>query len=811
MKLPVKPDNIPQELKIHNNWIVWKSEPVDSSDKLTKIPYQRNGRKAASTIPATWTNFPAAVSAYQAGRGKYDGIGFCLTEDTPIGIDLDHCRCPAFVNHDIEIISPWAQDIINKVESYTEASPSGRGIRIFANGGKLPDGGRKKGDFEIYQSGRYLTVTGNHIAGTPTEIMNRPDIINAVHKQIFSDTIDKGKPVIFQPAANMSITDTLEKAYRSKNGDKIRALYSGDYSLYPSPSEADLALCSHLSFWFSNDAGLIDQAFRASGLFRPKWDKKHFANGQTYGQSVIEKATQSNKETYTGRGTHHIEAMPALQTWDEPVLFSSIHTPDISTDLLPGFLGDYCRAVSETTQTPPGLAAMMGISVVSACVQKRFEVSPYEGYVEPINVWTCSGSEPGTRKTAIKNMLTLPMTQWEKEKADEMKLDIQKVKHTREINQKRIDQLKAKASKPETEQVEREAYKNQILEIENSTPEDLLSPRLWTDDVTPERLQDLLCDHNERMSLISDEGGTFEVMAGLYNNGRSNVNVFLQAHAGSPIRVDRQGRFVTMNKPALTFGLTVQPQVIADLAQGNKARFRGNGLLARFLYCMPKSTVGHRDVTLRISIPETIKTAYYDGIFKLLNIPPVYDIQGCEQARILTLHPEALTEWQRFSGYIESKQGENGEFFSFQDWTSKLPGAALRIAGLFHVIEHGEKTPIIMPNTIERALDLSQLLISHARAAFDLMGSEQAVSDAKIIFTWLTGFTQDRFTQREALKKHEGRFKRLERLKKGLDVLTERHIISTPQTTATGDKGGRPGTYYLINPVVRGGGCYELA
>jgi hypothetical protein len=90
------------------------------------------------------------------------------------------------------------------------------------------------------------------------------------------------------------------------------------------------------------------------------------------------------------------------------------------------------------------------------------------------------------------------------------------------------------------------------------------------------------------------------------------------------------------------------------------------------------------------------------------------------------------------------------------------------------------------------------------------MGSEQAVSDAKIIFTWLTGFTQDRFTQREALKKHEGRFKRLERLKKALDVLIERHIISPPQASH-GDKGGRPGTYYLINPVIRGGGCYELA
>lgn len=799
-------ENIPKELKDRPQWVLWKKEKIDGRE--TKIPYQRNGRKAASTIPDTWTNFPAAVSAYQGGRGKYDGIGFCLTEDAPIGIDLDHVRCPAFSNDGIQIIMPWAKDIINRVDSYTEASPSGKGIRIFAKGGKLPDSGRKKGDFEIYQSGRYLTVTGNHINGTPKDIMDRPDVIKAVFNDIFGTANDKGAEEKTQPRANMSVKNILEKAFDSKNGTAIQSLYSGDYSGYPSQSEADLALCSHLAFWLKNDTALIDTAFRASGLFRPKWDKKHHADGSTYGQWTIKKALEGNREAYTG-GDERAQATQS-ETGDEPVLFSSIHTPEISTDLLPGFLGDYCRAVSESTQTPPGLAAMMGISVVSACVQKRFEVSPYEGYVEPVNIWTCSGSEPGTRKTAVKNLLTLPMTQWEKEKADEMKLDIQKIKTTRDINQKHIDQLKMRASKPETEPADRESYKNQILEIENNTPDELLAPRLWTDDVTPERLQDLLCDHNERMSLISDEGGTFEVMAGLYNNGRSNVNVFLQAHAGSPIRVDRQGRFVTLNKPALTFGLTVQPQVIADLVQGNKARFRGNGMLARFLYCMPKSTVGHRDVTLHTSIPETIKTAYHEGIFKLLNIPPVYDEQKNEQARILTLHPEALTAWQKFSGYIESKQGEEGEFFSFQDWTSKLPGAALRLAGLFHVIEHGEKTPIIMFNTIERALDLSERLISHARAAFDLMGSDQTVSDAKIIYLWLSRLHKDRFTQRDALKKHEGRFKRLERLKKGLDVLTERHIISPPQTSH-GDKGGRPGVYYLINPAIRGGGNYGMA
>jgi putative DNA primase/helicase len=804
MILPINQESIPRELKNLNNWLVWKSTPVEGRDKPTKVPYQTNGRKAASTIPETWTNFQNAYAAYKTGH--YDGIGFALTPETPIGIDLDHCRCPAFPN--IEIIAPWAMDIIKDVNSYTEASPSGKGIRIFANGGKLPAGGRKKGDFEIYQSGRYLTVTGDHIKGTPKEIMNRPDILDAVFSEIFGK--DKDAEEKTQLRSNMGVTDILEKAFASKSGEKIRKLYNGDHSDYPSPSEADLSLCSHLAFWFGNDAAMIDTAFRASGLYRPKWDKKHHANGSTYGQWTIRKAIEGNQETYTGGCEHGAHATQS-ESWEEPVLFGSMDTPEISAGILPGFLGEYCAAVSEATQTPPALAVAMGLSVIATCIQKRFEVSPYEGYTEPTNIWTCSGSDPGTRKTAVKTALTLPLTHWEKEEADAMKTDLLRVKHTRDINLKRIDQLRAKAAKPETEAAVRENCMREIMSIENDTPEELLSPRLWTDDVTPERLQGLLCDHGERMSLISDEGGTFEVMAGLYNNGRSNVNVYLQAHAGAETRVDRQGRLVILHQPALTFGLTVQPQVIADLVQGNKARFRGNGMLARFLYFMPKSNVGHRDVTRHTSVPESIKAAYNDGIFKLLYIPPVFDEYGQERARILTLNPDALSAWMQFSAYIESKQGEDGEYHSIRDWTSKLPGAALRIAGIFHLVEHGEQTPIISKDTIGKALDLSELLISHARAAFDLMGSEQAVNDAKIVFTWLRSLPGDHFTQREALKKHEGRFKRLERLKKGLDVLTERHIISTPQTTATGDKGGRPGIYYLINPAIRGGGSHGMA
>jgi putative DNA primase/helicase len=317
-----------------------------------------------------------------------------------------------------------------------------------------------------------------------------------------------------------------------------------------------------------------------------------------------------------------------------------------------------------------------------------------------------------------------------------------------------------------------------------------------------------MADNNERIALISAEGGIFEVIAGLYSGGKSNINVILQSHAGEPVRVERQGRSVVMNKPALTFGLTVQPSIIADLAAGNKARFRGNGMLARLLFCIPKSTVGSRDVSRRKPIPDRVRSEYHSLMNQLLAIHPLSDESGKERPRILMLAPDALKAWIVFSQYIESKQGQYGEFHSIQDWTGKLPGAALRIAGLCHVVEHGEATTVINKPTIEKALDLAELLIAHAKAAFAMMGSDPAIPDAKFVLPWILNNGAESFRRNELHTALHGRFTRVDRLISALKVLSERHIISDPIERPTGR---RPEIVYMVNPAILKGGNHGLA
>ncbi len=181
-----------------------------------------------------------------------------------------------------------------------------------------------------------------------------------------------------------------------------------------------------------------------------------------------------------------------------------------------------------------------------------------------------------------------------------------------------------------------------------------------------------------------------------------------------------------------------------------------------------------------------------------MNIPAITDKNGVEQPRILTLAPDAREDWFDLSQSIENKQGINGEFEPIQDWTGKLPGAVLRIAGLLHVVEFGD-TGVIGQSTMTRAISLAHLLIDHAKAAFDSMGADQSTDDAKAVLRWITEHNHRSFSRRDCHNALQGRFRKIERLNKALSVLSDRVIISTPIKVQTG---GRPSMSYEVNPSI---------
>jgi len=148
--------SIPDELKVLKQWVNWRPEQRSGDSKPTKIPVNpRTGRLASSTNADTWTDFSSACERAHSSNGQL-GIGFVFTPNDPyVGVDLDHCRDPVTGEMD-----EWAQEIIDVLNSYTEISPSGTGVKIICKGTK-PGTRSRKGKIEMYEHSRYFTVTGN--------------------------------------------------------------------------------------------------------------------------------------------------------------------------------------------------------------------------------------------------------------------------------------------------------------------------------------------------------------------------------------------------------------------------------------------------------------------------------------------------------------------------------------------------------------------------------------------------------------------------------------------------------------------------
>lgn len=294
--VPVNPDGIPAELKVLDQWVAWKYSWDPEKAKWDKPPLNpRTGRNGMSNDPETWTSFDFALRAYQAGG--FDGIGFVITEKDPYcGIDLDDSR-----DRETGAVSEWAK--AGTLQTYAEQSPSGTGIKAICKA-KLPSGGRKfkTSDyrFELTDGGLYFTITGERLPWAPTTIEERQKEIDELHARLSAEKEPKAKQAGPKPSTNgyhtLSDAELIAKARAAKNGDKFDRLWRGEFSGYPSRSEADAALCGILAFYAQGDASHIDSLFRQSGLMRDKWDEKR--PGGTYGSDTIAFALDGKTEFY---------------------------------------------------------------------------------------------------------------------------------------------------------------------------------------------------------------------------------------------------------------------------------------------------------------------------------------------------------------------------------------------------------------------------------------------------------------------------------------------------------------------------------
>jgi len=484
--------------------------------------------------------------------------------------------------------------------------------------------------------------------------------------------------------------------------------------------------------------------------------------------------------------------------WEEPVpldVATVAHWPDY---LLPEVIGDFAKAVADSTETPLELAMNDILGVLATAAQRKYEVMLKPDYREPLSYWGLSIQPPASRKSRVKAHTTAPLAEWEMERRLELQDAIRDASSQRKTEQKVIEGMRTKAIKIKDPQ-ERREYIKDIADLEANLTEVPTLPRLWTDDITPERLSSLMAENHERMGIFSAEGGVFGIMAGRYSNGSPNLNIFLKAHAGDSERVDRGSREpVWLNNPALSMGLAVQPEVLRGLTQ--KREFRGYGLLARFAYAMPLPRLGGRNLETS-SVNAGLELAYSGRVKAILNrdwnIDPVTDKSI---PYVIKLSDDA---WKAFSSFwysIERELPADKELGHIQDWAGKLPGLVARVAGLVHVARHATVEPEKHRITLEdmtNAILWGQAVKSHALAAFDFMGADADLEGARHVLHWVRRKGGTQFTRRDCHNGNQRRFNKVALLDPALGVLEERGYIRRKLVEGTAS------VVYEVNPLCK--------
>ncbi len=486
---------------------------------------------------------------------------------------------------------------------------------------------------------------------------------------------------------------------------------------------------------------------------------------------------------------------PDPSGWLPPLpLGRTTSTPPFPVRALPLWLAEFVEALAVATQTPTCMPGALVLAALATAAGGRAVVEVAPGWREPLNLFTAVAMPPGSRKSAVVARVTAPLVVAERDAIAAAGPLVVEAVTRRKAAEKAAEQAAAIAGRATG--ADREKALADAVESAHTAEAVVVptTPRLLADDATPEALASLLAAQGGRVAVLSAEGDVFDIMAGRYSNG-PNLGVYLRGHAGDPLRVDRKGRAPEyVAAPALTVGLAVQPDVLRSIA--DRPGFRGRGLLARFLYAVPPSNIGRRSVgTPPVSAAVGDR---YDAELTVL----VSTLAEWSDPAVLTLTPDARGVLLEAERALEPRLGPSGDLGHLADWAGKLAGATVRMAGLIHLagnVRTGWGQPITA-TTMRAALDLADYCAAHAAAAFDLMGADPLIADARAVAPWLRD--RERFTRREAHRAHEARFPKATDLDPVLELLEERGWIRRLTDPPPSPKGGRPpSSVYAVNPL----------
>lgn len=457
-------------------------------------------------------------------------------------------------------------------------------------------------------------------------------------------------------------------------------------------------------------------------------------------------------------------------------------------EALPPVLAEWVMAEAEFTQTPPEMAATFALGAVSALAAGRVWVEARDGWIEGTNAYLGIVADPGTRKSPVHSDATAPIREIQAARAEGMAPKVARRTAEIELLEDEVKSLRAGVSKTKSA-VEREAatrdYLDAMERLASLSP--IVEPRIIAGDVTPERLVEMLGEQGGKLAVMSDEDTVIGHLLGRYSKAPA-IESFLSAYSNRAIDRDRRSsKAVRVERPALTIVTCMQPGLLEKA--GADEIMVGRGLLDRFAFVCPPDLRGRRNMRPPL-VPPHIREAYRELLLEIG--------AELESADVTVPLDEEAAAWRDdWLQALERQRGAAGAYAQIIGFASKMDGLIVRIAGLLHVVEcrGAVEGTLIRRETIEAAAAICECFAEHAAAAYDLIGADVAMRDARSLLAWALDFGKP-FAERDVTR---SRGWKGPRFTAAVGVLVS-HGYVRAERRPPGPKGGRPTLAYILRP-----------
>lgn len=456
---------------------------------------------------------------------------------------------------------------------------------------------------------------------------------------------------------------------------------------------------------------------------------------------VEDLARQADLERGFPPGSSRDRADAESAAWPDPEpLEDPIAAPPASfpTDQMPPVLRDMIRAVAGNKQVPEDLPALLGLAAAAVLAGPRVAISRGNGWVEPLNLYTCVGMESGAGKTPAEKDVTRALHRIQK------KL----IADHHEKTASEIDQLDLRRAEAGLKAADANRIEDDIKRLE--TLRDFGYPRLlFGSDTTVEVLSAKMSDNGDHAGIMDAEGEFFSILAGRYSNGTPNIGLVLKAYDGDWYDSNRITRTTKpLHRAILTLGLGAQPTVLAEVAKSRAMVERG--LLARFLLAVPESLLGTRKDE-GTPYDRGAMMAWDEALQRIgdLEVPP----SDTDDFPVLHLSPGARQRHAAFRNWIEPRLAANGgDLSDMPGWAAKHTGRVLRISGLLHLLAGYDPRDPVSDRSMFAAVKVAEWAIPHARIVFGYDGPGSADDSAKRcreVLEWIRSAGDKEFVSRE--------------------------------------------------------------